>query len=475
LLDVRGVTKRFGSVTALNDVSVSFLPGEIHAVLGENGAGKSTLMSVLAGFVEPDHGSVVLDKREIPLGRPFECKRLGIEMIHQHFTLVPAFSAAENLALARLPGVFSLARTDVRIGASVEAAKRLGWRIPEGDSVQEVSVGDRQRLEILKALGGDARVIVFDEPTAVLAPAEVEDLFRVLRVLRDEGKIVVLIAHKLAEVLSIADRVTVLRRGELQATAKRSDVTAELLAQWMVGEMPSRAPEEPTHRGEVVLSLRDLRVVGDRGEESVRGVSLEIRAGEICGIGGVDGNGQLELAEAIVGVREVASGTLQRPESVGYVPQDRQSDGLALNLSVAENLLVGGYRRPTLTRGPMLRLRAIREWASQLVRDYEVRPADADLRARSLSGGNQQKVVVARELDREPQLLVAVTPTRGLDIRAAQAVHDRLRLAARGGAAVLLITTDLDELFSLAGETFFINGGQLLRAEDAQSLLGGAD
>jgi general nucleoside transport system ATP-binding protein len=291
-----GLAKSFGPTQALNDVSIEFGAGEVHAVLGENGAGKSTLVSVLSGFVLPDEGTVTLGNRSVPLGRPFECKRFGIEMIHQHFTLVPEFTVAENLALSSLQSLASKADVQRLAGPALTMAEKLGWKIEPSAKVRTLPVGSQQRVEILKALATEAPVLLFDEPTAVLSPDEVEDLFHVLRRLREEGRIVILIAHKLSEVLSVADRFSVLRRGKLVGQGARDEVNSDLLAEWMVGELPSGLQREATLRAEGGLLVRNLEVRGDRGELAVRSVSFEARPGEILGIGGVDGNGQIELA-----------------------------------------------------------------------------------------------------------------------------------------------------------------------------------
>lgn len=468
MLKVIDASKRYGSVVALDSFSAEFAPGEIHAILGENGAGKSTLMGILSGFVMPSAGTVELDDRAIPLGRAFDCKRLGIEMIHQHFTLVPEFTVAENLALARLDGLFERSRIMERARPSLEAAARLGWALEPTTKARNLSVGSQQRLEILKALGGNARVLILDEPTAVLSPDEVLDLFRVLRALRDEGRTIVLIAHKLSEVLAVADRVTVLRRGKFVATAPRSQVDETILAQWMVGEMPVVVTREEaqTRAG---FSARDLMVKGERGEIAVQGVSFEIRRGEVLGIGGVDGNGQIELGEAVAGIRPYEGEVAWQGEAlrVGYIPQDRQIDGLALEMSVEENLMIG-------TKLPLvLRPGQIREWARGLIDRFEIRTSGPTQRVGDLSGGNQQKVVVSRTLSAAPNLIVAVNPTRGLDIRAARFVHDRLRDACREGAAILLISTDLDELAELADRTLFISRGHLSSGTGPSAVVGG--
>lgn len=475
-LSATNVSKRYGTLLALDRVSVSFLPGEIHAVLGENGAGKSTLMGVLSGFTAPTEGEVALDGRPIPLGEAFACKQLGIEMIHQHFTLAPEFTVAENLALARLPGLVRSADPLRVASRALDVAKDLGWEIDPKARVRDLSVGVRQRLEILKALSGEAKVLIFDEPTAVLAPDEVADLFRVLRQLRDEGRIVVLIAHKLSEIAAVADRVTVLRRGKWIATVPLSETNTEELARWMVGEMPPRAVLPDSGALRDGLSVEGLVVRGDRGETAVRGVSFEARRGEIFGVGGVDGNGQVELAEALAGVRPPGAGTIRfaGERNVGYVPQDRQADALALTMTIEDNLLVTGHRRADLSRGPFLRPKAARDWAEGLIERFAIKASGPDEYVGSLSGGNQQKVVVSRTFDAAPNLLVVVNPTRGLDVKASAFVHERLREARAGGAAVVLFSTDLDELYALADRAVFMSRGELREDRGAASLVGGA-
>ncbi len=478
-LHVENIVKRFGPLTALDNVSASFRPGEIHAVLGENGAGKSTLMGILSGFVVPDSGTVMLNGSPVPVGRPFDCKRLGIEMIHQHFTLVSEFTIAENFALSRLPGLMSSSEVSVRAEPSLAAATRLGWELEPERRVSSLSVGAQQRIEILKALGGDAQVIIFDEPTAVLSPDEVEDLFRVLRQLKTDGHVVILIAHKLSEVLSIADHVTVLRRGKWIASAPIAEVDERKLAEWMVGELPPPLAERKGTELEPGLVGRDLTVVGDRGEAAIKNCSLEIKRGEILGIGGVDGNGQLELAEALVAVRPVSgelsfAGKQVNAEEmrISYVPQDRQHDGLAMGMTIEENLLITGHRKPTLRKGPFLNLRALHQWANELVKRFSVKANSPADRVAGLSGGNQQKVVVSRALDEQPDLLVVVNPTRGLDIRATEYVHSKIQEARDAGAAVALFSTDLDEIYALADRVMFLSRGELIADTGAESLFG---
>lgn len=468
---VEGVSKAYGPVRALSSVNAKFLPGEVHAVLGENGAGKSTLMGVLSGFVVPDSGRVLIDGGSLPLGRTLDCRQLGIAMVHQHFTLVPDFTVAENLALAQLAAMARPLKLDELVEPALRLARELGWEVEPGAKARGLPVGVQQRIEILKSLSHEPPILILDEPTAVLAPDEVEDLFRVLRSLAESGKTVILIAHKLSEVLSIADRITVLRRGAVAATALRSDVNERTLAEWMVGELP--APTQTTSTvslREQCLSLQEVWAKGDRGEDALRGISLEVQSGEVVGIGGVDGNGQVELAEVAVGVRDLTEGFRIGLGTLAYIPQDRQGDGLAMSMTILENMMIEGHRRPELSSRWTLKMKVARKWGEELVSRFQIKtPSVGDL-VSSLSGGNQQKVVVSRSLDQTPGLLVCVNPTRGLDIRAASFVHSQILLARDNGAAVLLISTDLDELAALSNRTLYISGGRLY--DNPKSLVG---
>lgn len=479
-LVVEGLSKRYGSVRALANVSATFQPGEIHAVLGENGAGKSTLMGVLAGFVVPDSGSVHFGQAPLPLGKPFECRRTGIAMVHQHFTLVPDFTVRENLALTRVASPWRRLRLEDLSEPALKLGRDLGWLVDPEAKVRNLPVGARQRIEILKTLADDSPVLILDEPTAVLAPDEVLDLFRVLRTLKGRGKTVILIAHKLSEVFAVADRVTVLRRGEFVATSLIGEVDEKQLAEWMVGELPPGLAGNANASSEDAFSLKRVSALGDRGEIAVKSVDLEVHCGEILGIGGVDGNGQVELAEVVVGVRPLSQGKrLWRGEPapkdlrIAYIPQDRQTDGLALSMSIEDNMLIEGHRRPRFLKGPFLRMSEVSRWAASLVERFQIKTPSAKELASSLSGGNQQKVVVSRSLDETPALLVCVNPTRGLDIRAADFVHRQILAARDAGAAVLLVSTDLDELSALADRTLFLSRGELREASDAAAYVGG--
>lgn len=461
MLSVQGICKTYGPVRALSQVSAEFRPGEVHAVLGENGAGKSTLMGVLAGFVAPDAGAAALDGRPLPFGKPFAIRELGIRMVHQHFMLVPHLTVLENLALAQAAGGLGPVPAG-QIGESArQKAKELGWVIDLDALAGELPVGAQQRVEILKALSGQSDVLILDEPTAVLSPDEAEELFAVLRRLKADGRSVILIAHKLSEVMSVADRVTVLRKGAVVASCPISETNPNQLAEWMVGGLPPQG-EAATSKswGEAAAGAESVRIRDDRGALVVDGATVSVRRGEILGIGGVDGNGQVELAECLAGVRKPESGTVMRPPRTAYIPQDRQSDGLAMALSIEENLLIGGVPQ-VVCAGPFLLPGRVRAHAEALVSEFQVKAGSPADPVSSLSGGNQQKVVVARTLGRQPDFVVAVNPTRGLDIKATSYVHSRLKEAAARGAAVILFSTDLEELAEVADSCQFMSRGVL--------------
>ena len=437
LLTAEGLSVSFGALKALEDVSISFAPGEVHAVVGENGAGKSTLMNVLAGFLEPSAGSVTLGGQKLTGGAPGHRAR-GIEMVHQHFRLVPAFSVEENLLLG-------LMRSGGSIERAQEIAKDLNWGLNLKSHCADLGVGERQRVEILKALASSPKVVIFDEPTAVLSESEAGGLLQTLRRLADSGLTVILIAHKLDEVFAVADQISVLKAGRLQGTFKAKDSEPHQIAELMVG---SSIHVEPTS-GVNLTDFFECRAVSVPGTCPIRDVSFSVGYGEVLGIGGVDGNGQVELAEALAGVRHFM-GSMTEVASVGYVPQDRQIDGLALSMSIEENLEIASVEVSA-------------EWA---INQYEIKAPSGRTIVKSLSGGNQQKVVLARELARRPKLLVVVNPTRGLDVRAAAFVLDQIRLAAERGSAVVLISTDRDELAAVAHRTLYLSRGSLRASEE---------
>src|SRR5688572_11526831 len=433
-LALRGITKRFGSLVANDAIDFELKRGEIHALLGENGAGKSTLMNVLYGLHHPDEGEIRLHGDAVTIGSPREAIGLGIGMVHQHFMLVPVMTVAENLVLGTEPR-----RPDGRLDYK-EAARRTrelseqyGLAVRPEAKVEDLGVGAQQRVEILRALFRGAKVLVLDEPTAVLTAQEAQDLFRVLRTLAEGGTSIVFISHKLNEVLDVADRVTVLRRGKKIDTVPTEGATERSLATLMVGRDVLLQVEKPEHTpGKPVLEIRDLHVVDDRGLPALRGVSLQVRAGEIVGLAGVDANGQSELVEAITGLRRVEAGqvivdgrdvTGQGPKEmidsgVGHIAEDRHRRGLVLQFDLAENIGLHEYRKPSVSPWGWLAPRTLAERARRLLREYDVRGGEAETLASSLSGGNQQKVVIAREISTDPKVLVAAQPTRGLDVGA---------------------------------------------------------
>jgi ABC-type uncharacterized transport system ATPase subunit len=477
---MRGIVKRFGGVPALDCVDFELRAGEIHALLGENGAGKTTLMSVLAGLYLPDAGTVLLNGQRVRFRSAGDAARAGIGMVHQHFKLVANLTVAENLALA-LPETTPAILPRRGLGArALVVAERLGWRLDPGVHVWHLPVGVQQRLEIVKVLAREPRVVVLDEPTAVLAPVELDELFAVLRRLREEGRAIVFISHKLNEVLQLCDRVTVLRHGRNAGTVDAAETSASELARRMLGAETQReetlraapAPSSGAGQGRIpVLRVDNLHVPGARGVEAVQGLSLEVRAGEIYGVAGVDGNGQEELAEAIVGLRKASAGTIElegRPapprtaaDGPGYIPSDRRRSGLVAGLSVRDNLVLELTGRPEASWGPWLRWHMLNREAEEMARAADVRAASLAQPVETLSGGNQQKIVIARALRRAPRLLVAVNPTRGLDVGAAAYVHERLHHERARGAAVLLISTELEEVLQLADRIGVLYEGRL--------------
>lgn len=457
ILTAANLSKSYPGVKALDTVSIEIYPGEVHAVIGENGAGKSTLMAILSGFVTPDQGSGTLDGEQLPFGRASEVRAKGLELVHQHFMLVRNFRVDENLALAGT-GKYDPHQTASGIGT---LASELGWQIDFSAKIAQLPVGAQQRVEILKALSNRPKILILDEPTAVLAPDEVSNLLDVIRQLRAKGVAVVLIAHKISEVMAVADRVTVLRSGRVVGSVLAAETDQAQLARMMVGDPVASKPKSTRQPGGVGLSVTRLCVKGDRGNVAVNDVTLSVASGEILGIGGVDGNGQVELAEALAGVRPIQSGSLERHGELAYIPQDRRSDGLAVELSIKENLALAALTDSHLSRGPMMLWKQIALWADNLVEQYQVKAPTSDVAASALSGGNQQKVVVARALAGDPKILIAVNPTRGLDIRAADFVHEQVSAAADRGAAVVLVSTDLDELDSLSDRKVFMSKGAL--------------
>jgi ABC-type uncharacterized transport system ATPase subunit len=462
-LELRGVTKRFGPVVANDRVDLDVRRGEVHALLGENGAGKSTLMNVLYGLQRPDEGEFRLRGEPVDIRSPRQAIGLGIGMVHQHFMLIPVMTVAENIVLAGEPRkgpLIDIKEAERRVR---ELSDRFGLRVDPTAVVEELSVGEQQRVEILRALYRKVDVLILDEPTAVLTAQETGELFTVLRALRDEGVSIVFISHKLKEVTDIADRVTVLRRGKKVQTVETKDVTEADLARLMVGrEVLFRLEKHPARPGPPLLEISDLEVDDDRGLPAVRDLSLKVHAGEIVGIAGVDGNGQSELVEAITGLRHARAGTMRAVGVVGHIAEDRHRRGLILDFTLAENMSLRSYREEPIARYGLISPRRMKEHAAPLLESYDVRGGGTDALASSLSGGNQQKVVLAREIEQEPSVLVAAQPTRGLDVGAIEFVHQRLLDQREAGRGVLLVSFELEEILSLADRILVLYEGRIV-------------
>jgi general nucleoside transport system ATP-binding protein len=482
-----GITKRFPGVVANDDVDLRVERGSVHALLGENGAGKTTLMNVLYGLYEPTEGRVVVDGRERSFDRPRDAIDAGVGMIHQHFMLVDTMTVAENIALGNEPRkwgglVVDRARIDEEIQKLCET---YGFSVDPSATVDELSVGAQQRVEILKALYRGADVLILDEPTAVLTPQEVEGLYTVLEELTDQGKTIIFITHKLGEAMHSADEITVLRDGKSVGTVDPASTSREELAELMVGrEVLLETDSEPVDSGRAILSASNVSVEDDRGVEFVSGIDLEVRAGEVFGIAGVDGNGQSELIEAITGLRtpdegsirfdgdEVTAWSRRRRIDAGmaHIPEDRHEQGLVMPFDLVENAVLGSQRSPRFARSGRIDWDGVRTHAEDVVETYDVRPPNADADAESFSGGNQQKFIVGRELERDPDLVVATHPTRGVDIGSTEFIHDRLLDLRREGKAVLLVSSNLDEVQGLSDRLAVIYEGEFVDVVDPETV-----
>jgi simple sugar transport system ATP-binding protein len=478
VLELRGITKRFPGIVANDHIDFELLPSEVHALLGENGAGKSTLMNVLYGLYHPDEGEIRIRGEPVRMSSPHDAIARGIGMVHQHFMLIPVMTVTENIVLAEEPtyaGV--LLDIDGAMRRVRELSERFGLAVDPAARIQDITVAQQQRVEILKALYRGAEILILDEPTAVLTPQEARELFAVIESLRSQGKSIIFISHKLNEVLEIADRITVLRRGKKVDTVPREGATEEGLARLMVGrEVLLRVAKGPAQPGEPLLEVEELQVFDDRGLEAVRGVSFNARAGEIVGIAGVDGNGQTELIDALAGLRKIAQGRVllghqeftgasadaRLDAGLGHIPEDRHRRGLVLEFTLAENLALHEYDDEPFSKWGWLFPRRIVAWARKLLQQFDVRGGGPQTRASALSGGNQQKVVVAREVGRNPKVLIAAQPTRGLDVGAIEFVHRRLVEERDGGRAVLLVSLELDEVMSLSDRILVMYEGQLV-------------
>jgi simple sugar transport system ATP-binding protein len=474
-IEMRGITKRFPGVLANDNVSFDVNAGEVHALLGENGAGKSTLMRMLYGLYHPDEGEIVVDGKAQVFDSPADAISAGIGMIHQHFMLIPSLTVAENVALGLKSSREPLLDLKVVSQKLDELSKAYGLKIDPSACVAHLSVGEQQRVEILKALYRDASVIILDEPTAVLTPQEVNDLFTTLRHMVGEGHGLVFISHKLNEVLAISDRVSALRDGRMIGTRQAKDVTRDELITMMVGREVKPLSPQPMKAGPVRLKVRGISARSDRGPEALKGIDLDIRSGEILGIAGVSGNGQRELAECLAGLRKVSAGEImidgqdmthaslkKRMEAAAYIPEERMRDGAIKDFSVQDNLFLRDHSSPKFSFGIFLRTARMAAHARELVSDFNVKTPGLDTPIKNLSGGNIQKLIMARELSRDPKLLIAAQPTRGVDIGATEFIHQRLLEQRSEGKAILLISEDLDEIRNLSDRIAVIYEGRII-------------
>jgi simple sugar transport system ATP-binding protein len=491
-LQATGITKHFPGVLANDHVSFTLEKGEIHALLGENGAGKSTLMNILYGLYQPDEGEIMIDSQPTRIDTPHDAISQGIGMVHQHFMLVPPLTVTENIMLgqesiqasSRVLGKLAVLNRRSVAERIYELSQQYGLEVDPEAVVQDLPVGAQQRVEIIKALYRAADILILDEPTSVLTPQEADELFIIMRNLVKQGKSIIFITHKLREVFAVADRISVMRAGQVVGTVKPSEATQEMLAEMMVGrKVILQIDKIDAHPGEVVLSIDGLQVMDDRRHMAVDGVSLVVRAGEILGVAGVQGNGQTELVEALTGLRHPLEGrvtilghdtTRATPRQIievgiAHVPEDRQKHGLVLSFSVRDNLVLCTYYQSPFAQGVELNFPVIENFAAELVHTFDIRTPSLETNVGSLSGGNQQKVIVARELARQVKLLVANQPTRGLDVGSIEFIHRRIVDARDKGAAVLLVSAELDEIMSLSDRIAVMYKGRILDTLEGKS------
>jgi ABC-type uncharacterized transport system ATPase subunit len=482
-LELRGITKRFGTLVANDSIDLVVNPGEIHALLGENGAGKSTLMNVLYGLYDADEGQILLDDTPQEFAGPGDAMAAGIGMVHQHFMLIPVFTVAENVALGHEP-TKALGAIDSQAARQkvLDISERFGFNVDPDALVEDLPVGVQQRVEIIKALSRDAKVLVLDEPTAVLTPQETDELMEIMRQLAKSGTSIVFITHKLREVKEVADTITVIRLGKVVGSAKPDASTSELASMMVGREVELTVTKNEQKLGDVVLAVEDLAVLDDRNQRAVDGVSFDVRAGEILAIAGVQGNGQTELAEALLGLRSTLTGrgkiTLKGQDvtdssvrsrlenGVGYIPEDRKTDGLVSEFTIAENMMINASYKSRFTKGINIDLPARREITDTLVKEFDVRTPSSETPAGKLSGGNQQKVVVARELSRDVDLLIASQPTRGVDVGSIEFIHEQIVAERDAGKAVVLVSTELDEVLALADRIAVMYRGKIVDIVD---------
>ncbi|WBU64538.1 ABC transporter ATP-binding protein [Paracoccus aerodenitrificans] len=494
-IELRGVSKAFGPVQANKNIDLTVAKGSIHGIIGENGAGKSTLMSILYGFYKPDSGEIRINGKSVQITDSMTAIRSGIGMVFQHFKLVRNFTVLENIILGAEDGPMlrpSLARARTRLR---ELAEEYELQVDPDETIEELSVGHQQRVEILKALYRQADILILDEPTGVLTPAEADHLFRILQGLRDEGKTIILITHKLREIMEITDTVSVMRRGEMVASVQTAETSPEELAELMVGrKVLMEVDKSPARPGDTVLQVRKLRLVDNDGVERIRGIDFDIRAGEIVGIAGVSGNGQTQLLELLGGFPEKGAkvsgeilmngqsldltgtksdASTRRARGIGHVPEDRQDEGLIMDFAAWENVAFGYHHAPEYGNGIFMDRVAIRKDAEGKIERFDVRPPNPDLAARNFSGGNQQKIVVAREVERNPDLLLIGQPTRGVDIGAIEFIHKRIVELRDAGKAVLLVSVELDEIMALSDRVLVMFDGMIMGERSPENTTAG--
>lgn len=483
VIEMKGISKSFPGIKANDNISISVEKGEIHVLLGENGAGKSTLMNILYGLYQPDEGQIIVKGKPIRISNPNVAISLGIGMVHQHFMLVPPFTVAENIVLGKEPSKGTSLDLAKAIKDVEELSKKYELKVDPRALVSDISVGMQQRVEILKTLYRGADILILDEPTAVLTPQEIEELGIIMKSLVSQGKTIILITHKLKEVMAMSDRVTIIRRGMVIDTLNTKDTNIDELAEKMVGRKVNLQVEKADREASTpVLEVKGLKAKGTRGIEAVKGVDFQVRSGEILGIAGVDGNGQTELLQAITGLQKPTAGevlingkeiTSAPPRNViesgvGHIPEDRHKRGLILNFSLAENSVLGSHHSKRFRGRFGLNYAKIKEHARQLIKDFDVRTPNENVAARSLSGGNQQKLIIAREVERDPSLCIAAQPTRGLDVGAIEFVHKRLVDLRDSGKAVLLVSLELDEIMSLSDRIAVMYDGKIVAVVDAK-------
>ncbi|CAM5185333.1 Nucleoside ABC transporter ATP-binding protein OS=Ureibacillus acetophenoni OX=614649 GN=SAMN05877842_104209 PE=4 SV=1 [Ureibacillus acetophenoni] len=477
VIEMLGIRKQFGNFVANNNITLQVKKGEIHALLGENGAGKSTLMNVLFGLYQPEAGVIKVNGKEVKITDPNVANRLGIGMVHQHFMLVENFSVTENIILGNEPtkaGTINIKNAAKKVQ---ELSERYGLNVDPYAKIEDISVGMQQRVEIIKTLYRGAEILIFDEPTASLTPQEITELIQIMKLLIQEGKSIILITHKLQEIMDVSDRVTIIRKGEGIGTVNTSETNPTQLAEMMVGrQVTFKTEKKDPNPTDTVLKIENLVVADNRGIEKVKGLNLEVRAGEIVGIAGIDGNGQAELIEAITGLRKVKNGkvilnnkdiTGFKPRKIteagiGHIPQDRHKHGLVLDFPISHNIALQTYYKEPISKGGIMDYKKIKSIAGKIIEEFDVRTASDMSLARALSGGNQQKAIIGREITRNPDLLIAALPTRGLDVGAIEYIHKRLIEQRDKGKAVLLISFELDEVMNVSDRIAVIYDGAII-------------